>query len=636
MSRHDAIILIEAPGKVYSCRNCCHALGLDSVVIASGGHLAGYPDSLLPLGLSLSTSGIMEPGRAFRENAVSFRKKISSALEGLSERGVIFIMSDSDTEGHVIALDMAALVLSLKDNLQDRIYRAYPKSITQRGIAEALSSAVSLKSMKGEDKITTRATEGRLRAGLDRWLGLALSRMSGRPNGRVKSSILAMISEWTAPAIGRKEVTRPETGEVFLQCRSSTPGRRAWVRIPVSGPVDKDIEALARHYEGRFIPGMVYELSPAGAAIAPRFQHTPPYNTADILVTMSRQFGVSPSKTMGALQSAYMGGRISYPRTDSRLLDETQSAGILRLTHIVAPGRASPDALQGVLYDERAASGGCSAHGGLMPITSSLPEMQDLSALMKRPITETDLLTREGLEDAVVSMIARRCVEACMVSEHVPGRWRPSAQSGGDTLPDLVVEKIQDLDWNIQCTPPPGWSRMATTAARTWPIESILVEGMAICDLGRPSTWVNHVDHAVKSGDIIQESPWDLPRLTPQAQEACRLLGNRTSSTKTARDILRGMEKPAPKESGQVNIAMLQRLEEIFKVIPEDLQAAMAEVMRNSRGGRDSSLGVSPLMQDTLPQRDYDISSSEKDGVDIGKTYDPDDMSSLPEPQIHS
>ena len=571
------LVIVEAPGKAPAIRAALARIGYRAAVVPTRGHLAGFPASLFPCGLSLTGSTLVEELRGPLPHAREFRQRLSRALGTLRAAAVI-LATDNDAEGDAIALDAAGIVLELAPATE--FHRALPGAMTPAAWQGALDDALAAGPVPisgTSNSLASRAVEGRFRAALDRWLGAMLTRRTGMPCGRVRLSLLGLAGLWhTAPHLCRG---LPETGEVVLSARDpGRPGRVGLARLALHGPPATAARRLAERYAGRPVPGLVTPVESAGAMIAPRFGCCPPYNTADLLVHAGRMLNVPVSRIMHAMQSAYMAGRISYPRTDGRSLHESLVPPIARLAREEGLGDgeglartlSAANAIDSRVHPAR------ESHSPLLPVIRGPQGVASLRQLMHR---QPEAATEPGLEDAVTALVARRAVEACRDDAVLPGRW----SGGEDRLDRDEMELLASLDWTIETGPAPPWARLATTGLRAWPADTVLVEGMHIEDIGRPSTFARHADRAVAEHAIELPDPFELPRPAPPARAALARVEDGLRHPETARLLLRAIETPVESSGAALEQAMLARLEHLFEIAPAAVLEPLADLLEEER-----------------------------------------------------
>ena len=209
-----------------------------------------------------------------------------------------------------------------------------PRNSIERTIEAARASGGDM------DNLVSNAVAGRARALTDRWMGATFSRMANAGCGRVRAGILGMALCWArinsvgveSMESGQDRILRdlPETGEMTFQARSSSGGLPFGAHVSVSGQVPAILAAVARRYSGRLVPGHVTPIKSVGAAVAPRFRKIGLFNTGDVLAYATRFYGIGPKAAMAGLQSAYMQGRISCPRTIYRTISEESAVGVVQ------------------------------------------------------------------------------------------------------------------------------------------------------------------------------------------------------------------------------------------------------------------------------------------------------------------
>lgn len=597
------LVILEAPGKTATVSKILRSLGARPRIVATGGHLAGWPSGLFPIGLRPVPGRLDEPRRRLLPQAGAVAARLRNALAAIPDAPVL-IAADNDVEGDVIALDAARMVLDAQPAAASRLYRVLPGALTAPAWRAALAASFALGPVPlsgTRDSLEGRAVEGRFRAAVDRWIGALLTRRTALPCGRVRAGLLGMVEQWrTDPGAG---AGLPETGELLFACRiAGRPGRTAHARMPLHGPPPESLLQLAERYAGRPVPGFVEPLRPAGAAIAPRYGTAPPYHTADLLVHAGRQHGLPVRRCMQLMQSAYMAGNISYPRTEGRAIDDSLRPAVLDLARAAGFSDGAAEALQAT--ERRASSLSSHVH----PARDSHPPLL--------PVGRADIVAR-GLpgpvdfgrtstaEAALTAIVARRAVEACLPSGALPARWHP------DAVPDVdraAFDLLQDLDWEIDNGPRPPWGRMLTTGARAWPLDTILVEGLAREELGRPSTYADHVARAIDDGLVHQPDPFAIPRLTPEAARAHARISDSFRRPDLARLVARIMETPAEPPGLPIAEAMRIRLELLFELLPDELRHRMGKLL--SEELPPVSPGPPPVLEaPNQPQREPDNGS---------------------------
>ena len=606
------LVILEAPGKTATVTRILRSLGARPRVVATGGHLAGWPAGLFPIGLRPLPGRLDEPRRGLLPHAGAVSTRLRDAIASMPDAPVL-IATDNDTEGDVIALDAALMVLNADPAAAPRLHRLFPGAMTAASWRTALAASFTLGPVPLAGTLGSlegRAVEGRFRAAIDRWIGALLTRRTALPCGRVRAGLLGMVEQWrTDPDAG---AGLPETGELLFSCRiANRPGRAAHARLPLRGPPPGALLQLAERYAGSPIPGLVEPLRAAGAAVAPRYGTTPPYHTADLLVHAGRQHGLPVRRCMQIMQSAYMAGSITYPRTDGRTIDDSLRPPVISVARAAGFGEGAAEALRAT--ERRASSLSTYVHPARESHPPLLPAGRPdiVAPNLPGPLNFT---SDPASQAAISTIVARRAVEACMPSEALPGRWRPDSGPG---LDPAASDLLQDLDWEIDNGPQPPWGRMLTTAARAWPLDTILVEGLALEELGRPSTYADHAGRAIDDGLVYQPDPFAIPRLTPDALRAHARISDSFRRPDLARLLARIIETPAEPPGLPIAEAMRTRLELLFELLPDELRQRMAM-----------------LLSEELPPLPTDPAAGP--GARIRPPIEPDDPSSPPRPAIPS
>lgn len=197
-----ALVVIEAPGKVAALARHLRALGHGWPVVATRGHFVRNPQSLWPLAIDST----------YRERARTPVRKIARSLREQAERRVVFIATDDDAEGDVIARDVAETV----SDVADRCVRVRIRAFTAAGVKEALTRI--------EPFDARAARRGDARRILDRLIGHTFSQPRA-PAGRILTPLLAHLQR-TDPIVARVRLVVP--------CADGGPPWRAEIDIRAS------------------------------------------------------------------------------------------------------------------------------------------------------------------------------------------------------------------------------------------------------------------------------------------------------------------------------------------------------------------------------------------------------------------
>lgn len=588
----QALIFIEANGKASAWRRIARSLGMTAEVIATTGHVCSFPKTLTPIGIDLTKGGTLELRRRFDPDK---RKAILAAVSAAPKEAAILLAMDNDVEGDVIAYDVADAILKADGDRASSMFRVRPGPITSRGVRAALGTATRIETAL-EDMVHD-AIPGRARAVTDRWIGATFSRMAGVLVGRVRSAILGGVFLNSCRHSSLRG--HPETGEITLQARSLSGGRPFVARVPLDGSGDPARVAalirLARAWSGKMIPGKVRPLEPVGAAIAPRIGTVRPFNTADALAYAARHHGIPVKMAMQGLQDAYLGGMISYPRTESRAIS-LESAGRVQglgygcgLDSVEVSVLANPD------VDDLVADDGIhdDAHEALHPVVDvSTRNNAQMRGLIRRPLPKTGdgyVWTRSSAMELMTIVVARRAFEAGCDIKLERGNWK--TDNSVQISPE-DAEMLADLDWTREIGFTFPWHRNFLTSVKEWPLDAILLEMMATEGIGRPSTYATHIGVAMNSGDIMAGEFPAPPRPTPQGARTLKRTPKPLWTPAICRLIEDAMENRGNKlgEDTRGSLQSRARHRVLFWLsrVPAEMRDPLLEALRGSqgRGGR--------------------------------------------------
>lgn len=588
----QAMIFMEAPGKVRAWSRGVRAMSLDARIVPTGGHFVRFPRALAPLGIHFVNGTAVDTARV-PDPAVSQRiaEELASAPDGIE----IFIATDDDAEGDVIALDILGEIVERAPHRLPFVRRARPASVSVAGIERALRAA--RETPLDPEAVVAAAVPGRARAMIDRWMGATYSGISGCGCGRVRAAVLGMCAFWSHREGNRMMRDLPETGEITLQARAESGGRPFVAHVPFAGEYDPVLRGIAERFAGRLVPGTVRQPSSAGAAIAPRFSDIRPFSTADALAHAERFHGVPPRAAMRGLQDAYMEGRISYPRTAARHLSAASTRSVVSLGRACNLQGLSEQAAQDLLPEP-----GVTGHEGLHPVCAvTLSETKRLKALVRRPVRDVPIQDREAVRDLMETLVARRAFEACRSSELTHGVWRGDIAEG--PFSEDEIARLSDLDWHRPVASSLPWSGARTTGFRVWPLASVLIDGMVIEGVGRPSTLANHAGDIAESLQVELPRPGALPRLTPEGRKVIMPLPRTAWAPATCREIERVISRGSSDGRGlEMPRRLRRRIAHFLKGMPSEIQdPLLARLHADASGDRELDVSLSDLtMADVL------------------------------------
>lgn len=429
------LFVIEAPGKVRELEAILERLGLPSRVQATRGHIYQLPESLDTIGID----------RTFRD----FERKPRdlTVIDWLRKEAAVadevYVATDADAEGDVIAWDVAETIRDLHPNLM----RIRLKGMDDESVREAIAIAAPLRK---ED-----AVPGRTRAIVDRLIGAGFSR-NGVAVGRVGTALLGLVQD-----------KHPSVRKIRLCAPARDGGRPFTAEADIGTPIDLD---LAKRLVKLDLPALDIKGS--------RELKTLPAHTGDIMVRAGDQLDMSPKEVSASMQGLYEAGRMSYPRSGSRGISPATAAkmaAVLRKAGYDVDGtKIAPKSDTGV-------------HDAPYPIG---------------PVDLAKSPERLGHVEGVRTLVARDMVKAGQRhTEEVPvveGLLPFLAKQGFSK--DVAVA-VARLPWRREVGPAyPGrvsWPESEIIVRRA---DVVLLEHAVRANLGRPSTWGRHIDQFMNRG----------------------------------------------------------------------------------------------------------------------------------------
>lgn len=433
------LVIIEAPGKRERMEMLLRAAGHPARVVATGGHFFHNPKSLLPVAI---TENGEEPLRAPRPEVM---ERLRKNLEGISR---IFIATDADSEGNVIAADLAGLLATDPRPCWRVIFTALDVDAVRVGMANP----------QPFDPASAHA--GTLRRRLDRVLG-AVCASAGLSAGRVAGALVGAFSTKEA-AVGEVNLSLPAAdGGAPFHCRLLLTDTQwsAW-QACIS-----QLEALNER--------------PLPAVASDRHTRNTPYDFGRLVLASQRAGGFSQS--IGAIgedmQNLYERGLLSYPRSEATALGPNAAALFKAWAR---RNRVGFDPKQIPLQGPESGP-----HPAPHPLREALDRLD--------PRLPQEVLTPE---DTILLTAGRQILRA--------GRNRPIEVPAPDALSRLP-DWAQRLPWQRQAgsrhwldePPVPGLTR--------YPLDTIVFQHLLRFNLGRPSTLIQHTSNALNRQLITPE-----------------------------------------------------------------------------------------------------------------------------------
>lgn len=288
------LVIVESPNKIKKIQSI---LGEKYIVKASVGHITDLIKGG-PHGIGIDIQNGFKPKYAIMQDKVAV---VNELMKAAAECDEVLIFSDPDREGESIAWH-------LRERLKDvgkPIKRSTFKEITKKEITKAL------KNLRDVDEDLVASQEARRI--LDRIVGFMVSpylintfndKLSA---GRVQSVVTKMI-------IDRENEINSFVSEDFwtLQAELVNSKKESVIFKYENKILD---EEFANELESK-LKSSTYTIEDVISSEEKK-NPPPPLITSTLQQIMSKQFGMSPDKTMKAAQSLYEFGYVSYIRTDS-------------------------------------------------------------------------------------------------------------------------------------------------------------------------------------------------------------------------------------------------------------------------------------------------------------------------------
>lgn len=281
------LVVIEAPGKIKRLAALLAEMGLAARVVATGGHVAGFPDDPTCLGVTLEGE---TPGRDWKPGAKA--RLLRDIASPDVER--VVIATDDDDEGDVIAWDVARLAASVGVPARRLRLGALSRDAVGAGFA-------SLGEITASD-----AAPGLVRSMVDRVLGIGLSG-STHGCGRVLTPLLAL---------GAAGEFRKTPVDLVL------PAKKGGMPFQVRGWLSRD--ELGRLRTALTSLGLP-DLDDEPVAVAP-----PLAGTGELLVRFAEERGQGVELATRMFQVLYETGRMSYCRAYDAPLPRSALATLAR------------------------------------------------------------------------------------------------------------------------------------------------------------------------------------------------------------------------------------------------------------------------------------------------------------------
>lgn len=435
------LFIIEAPGKAKALTDMLKGLGFDAAVQATKGHLYSMPDKLTPVGID---KGFREFKRELRDPEVGrwIRDMASKADK-------VFIATDADQEGDVIAWDVAEII----QDLHPEPLRIRLKGMDEESVLEAINAPDPVRK--------SDAVAGRTRAIIDRMIGSTFSR-DGVAVGRVGTALLGLVDQ-----------TAPTTGKLRLVAPAKNGGRPWTAECEIRPPLTEEI---ARKLSAVIFPA----LSASGAT---RNASSKPMNMGDLMVKAGDELDMSPKEASTSLQKLYEAGKMSYPRAGSRGI----SRGVLRKV-----AKALEKSGYKFEEDKIADKGARDVHDAPYPIGSV--QVQRNPQMMGQQEGIRNLAGRGLVKSGQIHVIENAVGEKA--AEHLKR----------EGFSPTIAEFVGKLEWRRETGPRyPGQESWPDSQVSYRRADTALLEKAVSAGLGRPSTWANHIESFMNRGLVDED-----------------------------------------------------------------------------------------------------------------------------------
>jgi DNA topoisomerase-1 len=510
------LFIIEAPGKIQVLRESLKNIGIEAKVEATSGHLYAMPKSLTPMGIDQN----------FRDFSRSLKdpQKGQYLRTAVSEATRVFIATDADQEGEVIAWDVAELIADIFPS---------PMRVRMRGMDDAsVREAVDQCTPVSKKD----AVAGRTRAIIDRMIGGTLSH-DGIRVGRIVTGLLGIVNEKPLP-VAKLRLAAP-----------AADGKRPWVaECDVSAPISSKIaDQLAD----------IDDFPALGKKRSSKPHTSKPGHMGNIMVRAGDVMNMPVDKAAEALQKLYEAGKLSYPRASSRGLSEEAAKKIVNAV------KNSGYHMQQEKVTKKSED---DVHDSPYPIgkvnvvnePKAIGDYEGLRTLIARDLIKT------GQEHVIEEAFG------APVRDHLLKRG----------FSREIAEHIGNLPWRREEGPrypgQTGWPKSEVVERNP---DTVLLEAAINRGLGRPSSWAKHITQFLADGIVDGELRLTAKGKVWVAGSPPALLDPRISAA-----IENACEKVQPEMLNDPNREPWELLaERIVTVLPQAIKEPLMKVVEGER-----------------------------------------------------
>ncbi|MFK4132070.1 DNA topoisomerase [Pseudomonas luteola] len=294
-----SLFVIEAPGKISTIEKILRSINFPASVVATKGRLYDLPSD--SLGFDPKTLSEISYEALHTDVLRSLRKAIESHEN-------IYIMTDSDAEGELIAHHIALLIPPEKKQ-----FRLLCQSITKDAIQRALKEVTSVDELKARGALNRRV--------FDRLSGFLLSKWDGQDSyengtvGRILTPLLKSLRETASYPVSvfRKEI-QTNCGPVMLQ-------------------IKKTIDCIHSDQSIMNILASTHDAMAVKKSESVHAVQVEAMSGHQALVYMADRTNESIKNVADSLQRMYEKGMISYARTESRALSSHAAKAVATIAN---------------------------------------------------------------------------------------------------------------------------------------------------------------------------------------------------------------------------------------------------------------------------------------------------------------
>lgn len=298
------LIICESPNKVSTIKNILIKAGYNNIsVAASVGHIMELAN-----GGSYYNTGI-EPTKDFELNlkiSEDKHKVVQQLKEQVKNSDLVYLMSDGDREGEVIAWSLIKFLKIPKT----KYYRAITHEITPAAVIKALENPIKL----SEDLVDA----GLARMTLDKMVGFTISPIAknyigAKSVGRCQSAGLKLI-------VDREQEIRDFIPETFYDIYLNFEKNNVKFKAKYVGTPTTRIDHLKDLNDVEFV---LKACNKSNFIISNIDRHEksespkPPFCTATFQQEAANKLGLKVKDAMSIAQKLFESGKITYMRTDS-------------------------------------------------------------------------------------------------------------------------------------------------------------------------------------------------------------------------------------------------------------------------------------------------------------------------------